>query len=62
MGLGGFLCFLCLFVAKNWVFHAQGGVGHSESWSAGEAEGVCSRPKVVITITEAMIIEAANNI
>ena len=42
--------------------HAHGGVGHSESWRAGAVVGVCSRPNVVIRITEPMITAAAINI
>jgi hypothetical protein len=42
------------------VAHAQGGVGHSESWRAEVV--VCSRPKAVIRITEPMIMAAATNI
>ena len=42
--------------------HAQGGVGHSESWRAGALVGVRSRPKVVIRITEPTITAAATSI
>src|SRR5215213_2628070 len=55
-------CSLFRFFVPLWclLLHAQGGVGHSESCKAGAV--VCSRPKVVMRITEPIITPAATNI